>query len=139
MKSQKQYSFVRFHYIDSIRGIAAMMVVIYHFIGWKWPDELSYKLSAFIFNGSDAVSFFFVLSGFVLSYPYIHLGRKYSYIKYVRGRFIRIYPAYVFTILIEALYHYRINWSFETLNLPYQMGALQWYSSFSDLNSCDYE
>ena len=92
-----------------------MMVVIYHYIGWKWPDTISYKLGAFIFNGSDAVSFFFVLSGFVLSYPYINLGRKYSYIKYVRGRILRLYPAYIFTILITALYHYRNNWSFETL------------------------
>jgi len=115
MESPKKYTSVRFHYLDSIRGIAALMVVFYHYIGWKWSETLSYKLGAFIFNGSDAVSFFFVLSGFVLSYPYLQLDRKYSAFNYVRGRILRLYPAYIFTILVTAFYHYRNNLSFDTL------------------------
>ncbi len=92
----------RIYYLDSIRGIAAMMVVFYHFIGWYSHESLSYKLSVFIFNGSDAVSFFFVLSGFVLAYPYLHLGRKLPYLKYVWRRILRLYPAYILTIVILA-------------------------------------
>ena len=57
---------VRLEYLDSVRGIAALMVVFYHFIGWKWAEEPAFHLSSMIFNGSDAVSFFFVLSGLVL-------------------------------------------------------------------------
>jgi peptidoglycan/LPS O-acetylase OafA/YrhL len=34
----------RIDYLDSVRGIAAMMVVVYHYIGWRWADKLSTKL-----------------------------------------------------------------------------------------------
>jgi len=106
----------RIHYLDSIRGLAALSVAIYHFIGWKWHTTDAYHYAAFIFNGSDAVSFFFVLSGFVLSYPYLHFDRKIKYGRYVWKRILRLYPAYVVTILITAFYWHIDSWSLETLH-----------------------
>jgi peptidoglycan/LPS O-acetylase OafA/YrhL len=95
----------RIDYLDSVRGIAAMMVVFYHFNGWKWEHHIGFHLSSIIFNGSDAVSFFFVLSGFVLSYKYFKNAQTEIDIKeYVLKRFFRIYPAYIATVFLNYFY-----------------------------------
>lgn len=97
----------RIHYLDSVRGIAALMVVFYHFIGWHWQKNVEYHLGSMIFNGSDAVSFFFVLSGFVLSYKYFQRDSELHIKKYVFNRFLRLYPAFIITVLLNYVYwHY---------------------------------
>ncbi len=105
----------RIEYLDSIRGIAAMMVVIYHFIGWHWGENIEYKLASFIFNGSDAVSFFFVLSGFVLSYKYLHSDKEIQIKKFTFNRIFRLYPAFVLTVLFNYLYWNRQDLGFGIL------------------------
>lgn len=99
----------RLEYLDSVRGIAAMMVVVYHFIGWKWGDYTKYHVASLIFNGSDAVSFFFVLSGFVLSYKYFHSDAKLNLPRYTYKRILRLYPAFIVTILFNFLYWNRME------------------------------
>lgn len=97
-------SFQRIEYLDSIRGIAAFMVVIYHFIGWRWGDYTTYHAASIVFNGSDAVSFFFVLSGLVLSYKYFHTDAELNLPRYTYKRILRLYPAFIVTILINYFY-----------------------------------
>lgn len=97
----------RITYLDSIRGIAALMVVFYHFIGWNFPDDSRFHIASIVFNGSDAVSFFFVLSGFVLSYKYLHSDAKINMKKFVFNRFFRLYPAYIITVLLNFVYLHR--------------------------------
>lgn len=104
MTKQSDRTNYRIHYLDSIRGIAALMVVVSHFIGWKWGDTLQFKLASFIFNGTEAVSFFFVLSGFVLSYSYVNTPRKIRPFKYLYTRILRLYPAYIVNILLLSIY-----------------------------------
>ncbi len=99
----------RITYLDSVRGIAAMMVVFYHFIGWHWGETHAYHLASMIFNGADAVSFFFVLSGFVLSYKYLHSDAEIDIKKYTFNRVLRLYPAFIVTILLNYLYWSRHN------------------------------
>lgn len=112
----------RIHYLDSIRGIAALMVVMYHYIGWNWKDELSYKVAAIFFNGSDAVSFFFVLSGFVLSYSYIQSDRKIRFGNYVYRRILRLYPAFILNILLLYFYVNKHLLSWDTLYDSFILG-----------------
>lgn len=99
----------RLHYLDSVRGIAASLVVIYHFIGWRWEEHIEYNIASMFFNGADAVSFFFVLSGFVLSYKYFQRNATLSIKKYVFKRFLRLYPAFIFTVLINYWYWHHGN------------------------------
>jgi len=94
----------RILYLDSIRGLAAMLVVVSHFIGWRWGETLPFNLASFVFNGTEAVSFFFVLSGFVLSYSYINSERKLKPFRYLYKRILRLYPAYIVNILLLFLY-----------------------------------
>ncbi len=105
----------RIEYLDSIRGIAAMIVVVFHFIGWKWNETIEYKIATFIFNGTEAVSFFFVLSGFVLSHSYINSNRKIKLGNYIYRRVLRLYPAYIITVMIMFFYGLRHNFTIETI------------------------
>ena len=92
-----------------------MLVVVFHFISWKWNDTLQFKIAAFIFNGTEAVSFFFVLSGFVLSYSYVNSPRKIEFGRYLYKRILRLYPAYIFNVLLLFIYDNRYKPIAETL------------------------
>jgi peptidoglycan/LPS O-acetylase OafA/YrhL len=89
--------------LTGLRFFAAFAVVIYHFARpalTGWPTFLQ-NLAG---SGYVAVDFFFVLSGFVLSYSYLKqngsiTGAKSSF--YV-ARFARIYPAYLLAFLLAA-------------------------------------
>lgn len=99
----------RINYLDSVRGLAALMVVFYHFIGWKWAETLQFKLASMVFNGSDAVSLFFVLSGLVLSWKYFQPNEELvidgpHYREFVVNRLVRLYVPYVAAILL--IYYY---------------------------------
>lgn len=99
----------RINYLDAVRGIAASMVMVYHYTGWKYSENIWIKISHLIFNGSDAVSFFFVLSGFVLAYPYLHFGKSLDVGKFYVNRIFRIYPGFLVALIINVLYAGRHN------------------------------
>lgn len=94
-------------YLDSARGIAALMVLFGHYTGWKFKSHPVILATNFIFNANDAVSFFFVLSGMVLTYQYLVLDKRLDIPKYYVNRFLRLFPAFFITILMNALYWQR--------------------------------
>jgi len=104
---QGQTKTKRIEYLDAIRGIACMMVVVMHFIDFRWDDNFLGNLAVIVFNGNDAVSFFFVLSGFVLSYPYLQKGRQLLFWPYLKKRIFRLYPAYWVTVIVCFFYLHR--------------------------------
>jgi peptidoglycan/LPS O-acetylase OafA/YrhL len=65
----------RIEFLDSIRGIAALSVLLYHSTMFEWPagvtDFIRIPVINVLFDGKAAVAMFFVLSGFVLSRPYL--------------------------------------------------------------------
>ena len=85
-----------FQSLESLRGIAALMVVIYH-VGWINPF---YDI-AVIRNGALMVDLFFVLSGFVMVHCY---GNKFdgygSFYAFLRARFWRLYPLHFLMLLV---------------------------------------
>ena len=70
-------------YVDRLRGLAALMVVISHASGYIplflyiFPTEFRYALSA---NGYNGVSIFFTVSGFLITNKLLASSDK-------RGRF----------------------------------------------------
>ena len=66
----------RIEFLDSIRGLAAMFVLLFHSSIFYWPegfyDFIHFPIINVFFDGHAAVVMFFVLSGFVLSRPYLN-------------------------------------------------------------------
>jgi peptidoglycan/LPS O-acetylase OafA/YrhL len=115
----------RFVYLDGLRGVTALVVVICHFFqiflpaafSPASPDHFGERYLALtpiniLFNGNFAVSVFFVLSGFVLSAPFFSGASPHWYLNAALKRYPRLaIPALSSTILawIVALtigFHY---------------------------------
>ncbi|GAC1421731.1 MAG: acyltransferase [Acidobacteriaceae bacterium] len=90
----------RYLELDSLRGVAALVVVIYH-CSMAYSLRVPWYLSPLV-SGNAAVLLFFVLSGFVLSLPFWGKGHNGSYGAYVTRRFFRIYVPYVAAVALAA-------------------------------------
>jgi peptidoglycan/LPS O-acetylase OafA/YrhL len=106
--------------LDGLRGVAAIMVLLHHallmlpqFADYEWYSQLPARLSwseflllrtplRLIWAGQERAIMFFVLSGFVLSLPWLN-GKPQSYGRFLLGRFCRIYPPYLAAMTLAAL------------------------------------
>jgi peptidoglycan/LPS O-acetylase OafA/YrhL len=77
-----------FEILDGLRGLAALAVVIFHFMEWIFTDFSQ----NFIAHGFLAVDFFFCLSGFVIGYAYDERIGKMTVMEFLKLRFIRLHP-----------------------------------------------
>jgi len=87
--------------LTSIRFFAALHVVLFHFVR---PFSLWGLFEGAMGAGYIGVSFFFVLSGFILTYSHSHeyeRGRGRAS-KFLIARFARIYPVYLVSMILAA-------------------------------------
>jgi len=100
----------RYQVLDSLRGIAAMSVFLFHITmvlpdSWRegviWNSINLSPLHLFI-TGDQPVILFFVLSGFVLSIIFFS-ERKIPYISFVIKRIVRLYFPYVISIVFAII------------------------------------
>lgn len=77
-----------FEVLDGLRGIAAVAIVIFHFMEWIYTDPSQ----NFIGHGFLAVDFFFCLSGFVIAYAYNNRIGAMGIQEFFRSRLIRLHP-----------------------------------------------
>lgn len=94
--------------IEAGRGIAALLVVLFHATAiMNLPKYFSaLPLNGFFQFGYAGVDFFFVLSGFIILFTHFDdIGKKGALRAYGRKRFIRVYPIYwvVCALVIVAL------------------------------------
>lgn len=82
--------------LTGARFFAALAVFLFHY-----SDGFSGALRAVIEYGYVGVSFFFVLSGFILAYNYA--GKTVDLKKFWVARFARIYPVYILAIGLGLL------------------------------------
>lgn len=91
---------MRFRAIDTFRGIAAILVILFHMKGY-----IHILMGNALVQKSDiSVDFFFVLSGFVITNS--SLGRitdRTSAQAFIRKRAYRIYPLHLFTLCLAVL------------------------------------
>ncbi|MBX2869992.1 MAG: acyltransferase [Acidiferrobacterales bacterium] len=86
--------------LDSLRGIAACMIVLYHS-----PLSYSEHPVSFITNSYLFVDLFFLLSGFVVSYAYAdRIKNGLSLKTYFVLRLGRVYPLHLFMLIVFVLY-----------------------------------
>jgi len=82
-----------FHALDVARGIAAVVVTLYHL-----QEVIGVKLAP---SGFLAVDFFFGLSGFVVAHSYTSrlLSGKMSMRQFMVARLVRLYPLYLLALV----------------------------------------
>ncbi|MDD5544854.1 MAG: acyltransferase [Acidobacteriia bacterium] len=94
--------------IDGLRFIAIMSVILYHLNGYLvkkggYEGGFSY-LSHFLNQGFFGVPLFFVISGFIISYPFARAydrGREQPRLgKYYLRRLTRLEPPYIFNLVL---------------------------------------
>ncbi len=85
--------------LTGMRAIAALNIVFFHFSD---PKNFG-PLAPVVDNGYVSVSFFLLLSGFVLSYNYRERADagKMDARKFWVARFSRIYPVYIFSLVVS--------------------------------------
>lgn len=104
----------RIDYLDSVRGLAALFVLNSHCISlFVWPPLLGHLINLplvqILFDGKAAVAMFFVLSGFVLSRPYLVADeagrppRKILPLTFYLRRFTRIWLPWLAAWCVSAL------------------------------------
>jgi peptidoglycan/LPS O-acetylase OafA/YrhL len=100
---------MRIRSLDSLRGIAALIVVLHHarLMFPETPAWIKYTPLRVLISGQSAVILFFILSGFVL---YLTLCSKnvHSYWSFAIKRFARIYPPFCVAILLSAVLWYMV-------------------------------
>jgi peptidoglycan/LPS O-acetylase OafA/YrhL len=91
--------------LTSLRFFAAAVVVVFHQHRYL-PSWFPWYLKAFLQSGYDAVTFFFVLSGFILYYVYANESEQETALanprRFYVARVARIAPAYYLSLLISA-------------------------------------
>ncbi len=106
---------------DPLRGLAAFGIGIYHAgtvslfaaghsgdLVHGWPGPFGPIAGGPIGAAANAVGVFFVLSGYLISRPFLaalaEARRLPSVVDYLRNRFLRIVPAYWVTLAVVLLY-----------------------------------
>jgi exopolysaccharide production protein ExoZ len=105
-KSKNQYLDI----LQILRGIAALMVVIHHTVGSLnyYHNINNNVLNALGKFGKFGVDFFFILSGFIISYATYYKYKSPNNLQnYIKNRLIRVYiPYFPIGITMYILYTY---------------------------------
>lgn len=103
--SSATYADSKPHYelLDGLRGVAALLVLFYHIF-----EGLSFAaggtLITVINHGYLAVDFFFILSGFVISYAYDdRWGKTMTTGNFFKRRLIRLHPMIIMGVILGAI------------------------------------
>jgi peptidoglycan/LPS O-acetylase OafA/YrhL len=102
--------------LTSLRFFAAFHVVLFHLYAMSilQGSGLYRKLASIGYVG---VGLFFSLSGFILVYTYA--GREWTKRDFWRARFARIYPAYLFSLLITAPGFFYVCLKMKDVDIPF--------------------
>lgn len=89
--------------LTGLRFFAAMFVFLFHY-GAGFSERLGFPaaVTTLLRNGHMGVSFFFVLSGFILTYSYDRrLNSRADLWDFAVARFARIYPVYLLALVVS--------------------------------------
>lgn len=96
----------RLHFLDGLRGVAILLVVVYHTYSEAWANLVPFFTPTYdlliVKYGSHGVPLFFIISGFVIS---MSLEKCKSFGDFMFKRWLRLFPAMLIAsilILITA-------------------------------------
>jgi len=131
----------RFAFIDYLKIVAVSSVVIAHefaaerdsfFSKGIFSSDFFNPVRIFLTTGGGGVSLFFIISGFLIA----HAARRETVLQFLIRRMFRIYPLYLFTVLIFIISG-RVNLSFvhlvgagsllgDFVGIDYAIGGVDW-------------
>ena len=102
--------------LTSVRFLAALHVCVFHMYAMKIVNGagIFHRVASIGYVG---VNFFFVLSGFILVYTYADRGT--SAREFWWARFARIYPAYLFALLMAAPFFFYVCLKMHPVPIPF--------------------
>ena len=90
-------------HIETIRAIAALMVLSFHFVNYNNGSQFfieSKSIRTSFTFGAQGVELFYLISGFIIPYSLLKGGYKIKhFFLYISKRIIRLYPPYLLTIV----------------------------------------
>ena len=102
MKATYIESKPRYEILDGLRGVAAVMVILFHMFECYSPGPLKQIIN----HGYLSVDFFFALSGFVIAYAYDDRWNRMNLWDFCKRRIIRLHPMVIFGTLFGACFFY---------------------------------
>lgn len=114
--------------LQSMRFIFCILIFIYHFL------ESTGKLH-FYYGGDAGVTFFFILSGFVLSIgcgPRVEDG-TFRYVQFLRKRLAKIYPLHLVTFIIALCMSFVAGVKFNIIKTFLHVFMLQEFTLSEDM------
>ena len=116
VKAEAEVKPPRLHVLDSLRGLAAVTVMVHHylltfpaFFPYGQPGSSAMALLMqfsplhLIWAGYEAVLLFFVLSGFVLALPYWS-GQPFDYSPFIIRRWARVWIPYITAVTLAMVF-----------------------------------
>ena len=105
--------------LTGVRTCLALTILLFHFTpsGLRWDAHPWVSLYPIVDIGYVFVSFFFLISGFILSYNYGSRPQPMNPVDFWVARFSRLYPVYLLTMIISipmliVEYHVRSHQQF---------------------------
>ena len=92
----------RYEILDGLRGVAALMVIIFH----CFETYIPVFGTQIVNHGYLAVDFFFVLSGFVIGYAYDDRWDRMSTWGFFKRRLVRLHPLVILGTILGALLYF---------------------------------
>lgn len=105
VKASSTFSDSKKHFLilDALRGVAAIVVVLFHVLEvYSGGDHVK----QFINHGYLAVDFFFMLSGYVMAHAYDDRWDKMTLKDFFKRRLIRLHPMIIFGMTVGAICFY---------------------------------
>ena len=93
---------MRIDQLTFTRFLAAILIVVFHYGDFLFPFNTSF-LSVFISQANVGVSYFFILSGFVMVIAYGNQD-KINAFAYLQNRLLRVYPIYFLSLVLIFIY-----------------------------------
>ncbi|HUI92347.1 MAG TPA: acyltransferase [Chitinivibrionales bacterium] len=102
MQAPQLLSKPRYSILDGLRGVAAVMVVIFH----VFEAHARGHFDQIVNHGYLAVDFFFVLSGFVVAYAYDDRFVSMGVMGFFKRRLVRLHPMVIMGSVVGAALFY---------------------------------
>ena len=123
---------MRIEQLTFTRFVAAFFIYVYHYGRKTYPFSIEQAVT-FFKQTNAGVSYFFILSGYVMIFAYYknfneRIDSKVFYI----NRFARIYPIYLIALILATIFKiYKLE-VFRLLSIPFQLlGVQAWFAGYA--------